>query len=85
MSTVEQTSVLDSLEATRPVIERISTEVWNLAELSLEEVRSSEVHVRELEAAGFAVETGTAGIGTAFVAERRHRPDQARPTHAETE
>ena len=71
MSTVEQTSVLALLETTRPIIERISTEVWNLAELSLEEIRSAEVHVRELEAAGFTVETGTAGIGTAFVAERR--------------
>ena len=71
MSTVERTDVLASLEATRPVIERISAEVWDLAELSLEEVRSAAVHVRELEAAGFRVETGTAGVATAFVAERR--------------
>lgn len=71
MSTVVRTDALESLEATRPVIERISDEVWNFAELSLEEVRSAEVHARELEAAGFTVETGTSGFGTAFVAERR--------------
>ena len=71
MATVERTDVLTSLEATRPVIERISSEVWDHAELALEEVRSAQVHLRELEAAGFAVETETAGIGTAFVAERR--------------
>ena len=64
-------NVLESVEAARPVIERISAEVWDLAELSLEEVESAKVHVRELEAAGFTVETGTAGVPTAFVAERR--------------
>ena len=70
-STVEQTDVLAAIEAARPIIERISAEVWDLAELSLEEVESAAVHVRELEAAGFTVETGTAGVATAFVAERR--------------
>jgi aminobenzoyl-glutamate utilization protein B len=58
------------VEDARPAIERIAAEVWDLAELSLEEVQSSEVHVRELEAAGFTiVSTGTSGVPTAFVAE----------------
>jgi len=70
-ATVESTDVLASIEATRPVIERISAEVWDLVELSLEEVESAKVHIRELEAAGFAVETGSAGVPTAFVAEKR--------------
>ncbi len=64
-------SVPGVLERTRPIIERISAEVWDLAELSLEEHASAEVHVRELEAAGFEVATGTAGFETAFLAERR--------------
>jgi aminobenzoyl-glutamate utilization protein B len=59
------------VEHVRPAIERISAEVWDLAELSLEEVASAQVHVRELEAAGFEVSIGTAGVDTAFVAERR--------------
>lgn len=71
MATLERTHVLQEIEATHPVIERICTEVWELAELSLREVESAKVHVRELEAAGFAVSTGSAGIETAFVAERR--------------
>ena len=71
MSTVARTDALESLEATRPVIERISAEVWDHPELSREEVRSAKVHVRELEAAGFTVQMGTAGFPTAFVAERR--------------
>ena len=70
-STVEQTDVLRALESTHSVIERICAEVWDLAELSLEEVESAKVHLRELEAAGFTVETNVAGIETAFVAERR--------------
>ena len=61
----------EAVEATHPVIERICSEVWDLAELSLEEVESAKVHVRELEAAGFTVSTGTARVPTAFVAERR--------------
>jgi aminobenzoyl-glutamate utilization protein B len=65
------TSVLEAVDATRPAIERISAEVWDLCELSLEEVESSQVHIRELEAAEFEVTTGTAGVETAFLAERR--------------
>jgi len=54
------------------VVERLSLEVWRLAELSFHEKESSSAHLRELEAAGFAiVSTGTAGIPTAFVAEWR--------------
>ena len=64
-------TVAAGLDAAHPAIERISAEVWDLAELSLEEVESAKVHVRELEDAGFTVETGTSGISTAFVAERR--------------
>jgi aminobenzoyl-glutamate utilization protein B len=70
-ATVEGGVVLEAIEETRPVMERICSEVWDLAELSLEEVESAKVHARELEAAGFTVSTGTAGVATAFLAERR--------------
>jgi aminobenzoyl-glutamate utilization protein B len=65
-----RSDALAAVEAATPVVERISREVWNLNELSLEEVESAKVHIGELEAAGFSVETGVAGIETAFVAER---------------
>jgi aminobenzoyl-glutamate utilization protein B len=68
---IPHAQALDAVEDARPVVERISREVWDLNELSLEEVESAKVHVRELEAAAFSVETGVAGIETAFVAERR--------------
>jgi aminobenzoyl-glutamate utilization protein B len=59
-----------AVEADRDAILRISREVWATPELSLEEVRSSEIHIRELEAAGFAITSrGTSGVPTAFIAE----------------
>lgn len=68
---VPSVHILKAIETTRPVIERICAEVWELSELSLEEVESADVHVRELESEGFTVSKGTAGVPTAFVAERR--------------
>jgi aminobenzoyl-glutamate utilization protein B len=70
-ASAEPTRVLGAVESARPIVERICAEVWDLAELSLQEVESAGVHVRELESAGFTVEMGTAGVATAFIAERR--------------
>jgi aminobenzoyl-glutamate utilization protein B len=56
-------------EAVRIVVERLSDEVWELAELSLHEQSSSQAHLRELESAGFTTSRGTTGIPTAFLAE----------------
>ncbi len=68
MNTIRDIS--EAMTISRPVIERISDEVWQLAEVSLEEVQSAAVHIRELGAAGFTVVSqGTAGVPTAFVAE----------------
>jgi aminobenzoyl-glutamate utilization protein B len=58
-----------AVESTREVILRISREVWTNAEGLFLEVRSAAIHVRELEAAGFKVTTGTSNIPTAFLAE----------------
>jgi len=65
------TPIAAALAAARPAVERISAEVWDLVELSLEERESAKVHVRELVAAGFEVSTGTSGVETAFLAEKR--------------
>ncbi len=49
---------------------RISREVWATPELSLAEVKSHQIHIREIEAAGFRITSrGTAGVPTAFTAE----------------
>lgn len=43
-------------------------EIWNNPELSMQEVRSSEILIKLLEENGFAVERGVAGMPTAFMA-----------------
>jgi aminobenzoyl-glutamate utilization protein B len=75
MARVESTLV-GSVEGVRPVVERLAAEVWQLAEVGLQEVESCKAHLRELEAAGFTiVSTGSAGVPTAFVAESSARED----------
>lgn len=46
----------------------IAQEIWTLAEVGYQEEKSSALLQRELKAAGFEVQTGVAGIPTAFVA-----------------
>lgn len=59
-----------AVAAVADAILRISREVWAEAELSLAEDKSSQIHIRELQAAGFTItSTGTSGTPTAFVAE----------------
>lgn len=71
MSNVQVTdAVSTAINTTKPVIDRISTEVWDIAETSLHEVASAAVHIRELQAAGFQiVARGNDGVPTAFIAE----------------
>src|SRR5512135_2697912 len=47
---------------------RISDAIWEYAELGLQEFRSSKLLADTLEAAGFTVERGLAGMPTCFVA-----------------
>jgi aminobenzoyl-glutamate utilization protein B len=59
-----------AVAAVESAILRISREVWANAELSLAEVKSHQIHIRELEAAGFRTTSrGTAGVPTAFISE----------------
>lgn len=58
------------VEEAGPVIEKIVREVWDLAELSHEEVESSRLLMDILEESGFdIISEGTAGVPTAFIAE----------------
>jgi aminobenzoyl-glutamate utilization protein B len=67
---VDQQGFLHATEAVRNIVERLSKEVWELAEVSFHEEGSSRAHLRELEAAGFTITNrGAGGIPTAFVAE----------------
>ncbi|MFX8871910.1 amidohydrolase, partial [Acinetobacter baumannii] len=42
--------------------------IWDFAEVGYKEVKSSALHQQTLKDAGFTVESGVAGIPTAFVA-----------------
>jgi aminobenzoyl-glutamate utilization protein B len=46
----------------------VNHQLWNFAEVGLEETKSSQLLVAKLKAAGFEVRTGVAGMPTAFIA-----------------
>ncbi|GHC72970.1 M20 family metallopeptidase [Limoniibacter endophyticus] len=52
-----------------PAFFDLSDRVWDMAEINYEEVRSSGEHLRLLEAEGFRIERGVAGIPTAIMGE----------------
>jgi len=47
---------------------KTALQIWEYAEVGYKENKSAALHVQNLKAAGFTVETGVAGIPTAFVA-----------------
>lgn len=47
---------------------KTALQIWEYAEVGYKEVKSAALHVQHLKDAGFSVETGVAGIPTAFVA-----------------
>ncbi len=66
----EKQAVLDWLGQAETVEKfgKISDEIWKYAELGLQEFNSSKLLADTLEAAGFTVERGLAGMPTCFVA-----------------
>jgi aminobenzoyl-glutamate utilization protein B len=60
---------LRRLEALRPELVAINQDIWELAELGLEEHRSAARLAGVLKKAGFRVREGVSGMPTAFVAE----------------
>jgi aminobenzoyl-glutamate utilization protein B len=71
MTTVPRFEIVDqAVEQVTPTIERIADELWNLAELSLVEVKSAQLLIDILRAEGFTITSvGTANVPTAFIAE----------------
>jgi aminobenzoyl-glutamate utilization protein B len=60
--------VMSFLDAREERMSGIAMQIWELAEVGYMEKSSSHLHIQELEDAGFTVETGVAGMPTAFVA-----------------
>jgi aminobenzoyl-glutamate utilization protein B len=70
MTTVSYENVDQAIEQVTPTIERIVNDVWQLSELSLQEVRSAQLLMEILQENGFIITSkGTAGVPTAFIAE----------------
>jgi len=70
MTTPSYESVDQAVEQTMPTIKRIASEVWQLSELSLQEVKSAQLLLNILQEQGFTITSkGTAGVPTAFIAE----------------
>ncbi|MFO0947098.1 MAG: amidohydrolase [Planctomycetota bacterium] len=68
LNPVEQ-RIVDELDRMRPELVGINQDIWNYAELGLEEHRSSARLIEVLEKNGFRVTKGVADMPTAFVAE----------------
>lgn len=59
-----------AVERARPTMDRLASELWQLAELSLQEVRSARLIMGILQEEGFTITSkGTASVPTAFIAE----------------
>ncbi len=70
MTTPSVESIDQAVEQARPTIESLASELWQLAELSLQEVKSARLIMQVLQEAGFRiVSQGTAKVPTAFIAE----------------
>ena len=61
-------SVLEFVTAQAPLLGELSDRIWDTPELGLHETRSSAVLADAMEAGGFTVVRGVAGMPTAFVA-----------------
>ena len=61
-------AVLVALSSAYEADKKTALEIWEYAEVGYKEVKSAALHVQHLKDAGFSVETGVAGIPTAFVA-----------------
>ena len=61
-------SALDAIENSKDLIASVADQIWEYAELSLQEVQSAALYCKVLKEQGFAVEDGICGIPTAFAA-----------------
>jgi aminobenzoyl-glutamate utilization protein B len=70
MTTRSYELVDQAVEQVTPAIKRIANEVWQYAELSLQEIKSAQLIIDILQEQGFIITSrGTAGVPTAFIAE----------------
>ncbi len=64
----DRAGIVASIEAQAPQTEALADAIWDLAEVGYQEVESSRLLQQHLEAHGFTITTGVAGMPTAFLA-----------------
>ena len=64
----QKQAALAAIEEKKQLVAGVADQIWEYAELSLQEVQSAALYVRVLWQEGFAVEEGICGIPTAFSA-----------------
>ncbi|MBS0201427.1 MAG: amidohydrolase [Planctomycetes bacterium] len=63
-----QRSALADIQEREAELKSVNQQIWNFAEVGLEETRSSALLVQKLKDAGFEVKVGVANLPTAFIA-----------------
>lgn len=63
-----KTQALSDLQSRREQYKQIALKIWGYAELGYKETQSSALHQKTLADNGFTIQTGVAGMPTAFVA-----------------
>ena len=66
--TQEKQAAVAAIEAKADLVSHVADQVWEYAELSLQEFQSAKLYCKVLKEEGFAVEEGICGIETAFSA-----------------
>ena len=61
-------SAINHIAEKAPLISDVADQIWDYAELSLQEERSAALYCRVLEAEGFTVTKNVCNISTAFTA-----------------
>ena len=64
----QRAAALASIEANRTAYEQLAGQLWDLAELGYQETQSCILLQQQLRSADFVIDTGLAGMPTAFVA-----------------
>jgi aminobenzoyl-glutamate utilization protein B len=67
-ASVGKTAALRWIDANEESLRRVNRDIWSWAEVGLQETRSAKALIDLLEANGFTVEKGVAGMPTAFIA-----------------
>jgi len=68
LSTENQAKLMKSVDSYAPRMSEVALKIWSKPEVSYQETQTSALLQDELKKAGFKIETGVAGIPTAFVA-----------------